>query len=54
MTGSGSAEDAQEDPYLLGTDAEERRRLETQHHLWADWTHDLWDRAGFGIIAEKR
>ena len=36
------------EPYLLGTDAEERRRLETQHRLWAEWAHDLWDRAGFG------
>ena len=48
MTGSGSAEDAQEEPYLLGTDSDERHRLETQHRLWADWAHDLWDRAGFG------
>ena len=36
------------DPYLLGTDPEEARRLETQHRLWADATRDLWDRAGFG------
>ena len=35
------------DPYLLGTDPEEARRLETQHRLWADATRDLWDRAGF-------
>ena len=39
---------APEEPYLLGTDPEERRRLETQHRLWAPWAHDLWDRAGFG------
>lgn len=39
---------AGEDPYLLGTDTEERQRLETQHRLWAEWAHDLWDRAGFG------
>ena len=38
---------SQEEPYLLGTGSEERRRLETQHRLWADWAHDLWDRAGF-------
>lgn len=37
-----------EDPYLLGTDSEEMRRLETQHRLWAETTFDLWDRAGFG------
>ena len=37
-----------EEPYLLGTDTEEGRRLETQHRLWAEETHDLWDRAGFG------
>ena len=39
---------ALEDPYLLGTDPEETRRLETQHRLWAEATRDLWDRAGFG------
>jgi SAM-dependent methyltransferase len=38
---------APEDPYLLGTDPEERRRLETQHRLWSEAMHDLWDRAGF-------
>ena len=43
-----SAPDTDEAPYLLGTDSEERRRLETQHRLWAEWAHDLWDRAGFG------
>ena len=43
-----SAPDTREEPYLLGTDSEERRRLETQHRLWAEWAHDLWDRAGFG------
>ncbi len=37
-----------EKPYLLGTDPEEGRRLETQHRLWSPETHDLWDRAGFG------
>ena len=36
------------EPYLLGTDPEEGRRLETQHRLWAEAAHDLWDRAGFG------
>ena len=39
---------ASEEPYLLGTDPEEGWRLETQHRLWADAAHDLWDRAGFG------
>ena len=37
-----------ENPYLLGTDPEEGRRLETQHRLWSQEAHDLWDRAGFG------
>ena len=36
-----------EEPYLLGTDPEEGRRLETQHRLWGEAAHDLWDRAGF-------
>ena len=35
-------------PYLLGTDPEEGRRLETQHRLWSQEAHGLWDRAGFG------
>lgn len=35
-------------PYLLGTGPGETRRLETQHRLWADCAHELWDRAGFG------
>ena len=39
---------APDEPYLLGTDAAEERRLETQHRLWAGAAHDLWDRAGFG------
>ena len=39
---------APEEPYLLGTDPEEGRRLETQHRLWSREAHDLWDRAGFG------
>ena len=39
---------APEEPYLLGTDREEGRRLETQHRLWSREAHDLWDRAGFG------
>ena len=43
-----SAPDTDEAPYLLGTHSEERRRLETQHRLWAEWALDLWDRAGFG------
>ena len=38
----------QDEPYLLGTDPDEARRLETQHRLWAEAAHDLWDRAGFG------
>ena len=37
-----------EEPYLLGTDPEEGRRLEMQHRLWAEAARDLWDRAGFG------
>ena len=43
---------APEDPYLLGTDPDEVRRLETQHRLWAEATRDLWDRAGFGPGAQ--
>ena len=39
---------APEDPYLLGTESDEVRRLETQHRLWAEATRDLRDRAGFG------
>ncbi len=42
------AEPAPEEPYLLGTDPEEGRRLETQHRLWSQEAHDLWDRARFG------
>ena len=38
---------ASEEPYLLGTNPEEGRRLETQHRLWAEAARDLWDRAGF-------
>ena len=45
---SGRDSAPEEEPYLLGTDADERRRLETQHRLWAEWAHDLWERAGFG------
>ena len=37
-----------EEPYLLGTDPEEGRRLRTQHRLWGEEARDLWDRAGFG------
>ena len=37
-----------DEPYLLGTDPAEERRLETQHRLWAGAARDLWDRAGFG------
>ena len=37
-----------ERPYLLGTDPEEGRRLETQHRLWSREAHGLWSRAGFG------
>ena len=48
MKQTSGPDPAPEDPYLLGTDADERRRLETQHRLWAEWAHDLWDRAGFG------
>lgn len=40
-----------EEPYLLGTDSDEGRRLETQHRLWREAAHDLWDRAGFGTGA---
>ena len=40
-----------EEPYLLGTDPEEGRRLETQHRLWAEAARDLWDRAEFGTGA---
>ncbi len=40
-----------EEPYLLGTDPEEGRRLETQHRLWGEAARDLWDRAGFGTGA---
>ena len=40
-----------EEPYLLGTDSEEGRRLETQHRLWGEAARDLWDRAGFGMGA---
>jgi len=36
------------EPYLLGTDPEEGRRLEAQHRVWSAETRDLWDRAGFG------
>ena len=43
-----NAQSAPEEPYLLGTDAEEGRRLERQHLLWSRETRDLWDRAGFG------
>ena len=45
MSGSSPAP---EEPCLPGTDSEERRRIETQHRLWAEWAHDLWNRAGFG------
>ena len=40
---------ASEEPYLLGTNPEEGRRLETQHRLWAEAARELWDRAGFGV-----
>lgn len=40
-----------EEPYLLGTDPEEGKRLETQHRLWRDAARDLWNRAGFGTGA---
>ncbi len=39
---------ASEESYLLGTDPEEGRRLETQHRMWGEAARDLWDRAGFG------
>ncbi|MYI73954.1 MAG: methyltransferase domain-containing protein [Acidobacteria bacterium] len=48
MSRAPKAHPAPGDPYLLGTDPEEARRLHTQHRLWADAAHDLWDRAGFG------
>ncbi|MBQ91464.1 MAG: SAM-dependent methyltransferase [Acidimicrobiaceae bacterium] len=43
MAGPGEA-----DPYLLGTDAVEERRLESQHQVWAAHAANAWDRAGFG------
>ncbi len=43
-----NAHSAPERPYLLGTDAEEGRRLQRQHRLWSREAHDLWDRGGFG------
>lgn len=45
---SGGSGPAPGEPYLLGTDPEEGRRLATQHRLWASAARDLWDRAGFG------
>ena len=49
MTGDpGGRPEPADEPYLLGTDAEEGRRLEAQHQAWSADTHDLWDRAGFG------
>ena len=48
MKQTPSPDSPPEEPYLLGTDSEERRRLETQHRLWAERAHDLWNRAGFG------
>ncbi len=33
--------------YLLGTDAEELRRLAEQHEAWRPFTEALWTRAGF-------
>lgn len=43
--GSGRSE---REPYLLGTDPEEGRRLAAQHRVWAAAARGLWDRAGFG------
>ena len=34
MIQTSGPDPAPEEPYLLGTDADERRRLETQHRLW--------------------
>ena len=49
MTGDpGVAPEPMDEPYLLGTAAEEGRRLEAQHRVWSAETGDLWDRAGFG------
>ncbi len=48
MKPSTHARRKSEEPYLLGTDPEEGRRLRTQHRLWAEAARDLWDRAGFG------
>lgn len=45
---SGGSGSAPGEPYLLGTNPEEGRRLATQHRLWASAARDLWDRAGFG------
>ena len=44
----GARERPAGEPYLLGTDPEEGRRLATQHRAWAAAAPDLWDRAGFG------
>ena len=44
----GARERPAGEPYLLGTDPEEGRRLATQHRAWAAAARDLWDRAGFG------
>ena len=38
---------AAERDYLLGTDEEELRRLQTQHDTWCAETADLWARADF-------
>ena len=51
MSRAPNAQRATDEPYLLGTDPEEARRLQTQHRLWAAAAHDLWDRAGFGTGA---
>lgn len=48
MKRSTGAGHVPERPYLLGTDPDEICRLETQHRLWSEFAHDLWDRAGFG------
>ncbi|MCH8273550.1 MAG: methyltransferase domain-containing protein [Armatimonadetes bacterium] len=36
------------EPYVLGTDSSELRRLALQHSLWREQAVSLWDRSGFG------
>ena len=49
MTGDpGGRPEPADEPYLLGTNPEEVRRLEAQHLAWSAETRALWDRARFG------